>query len=486
VKNRNPLVITSSFVLFFLIVLASCKKINEATELGSDLIPVVDNINTFADTLAVETYNELFTELNDSTRILNTDIHYLGQMNNDPLFGRTTASIFLELKPSSYKYSFEDHDAITIDSVVLVLNFRDLYGDSTLPQQVVVKEIDQTNDFRRDSLYLINGTPFTTNTRTLGSKTFLPLSLNDSIKGFREQAANQLRIRLDDAFGQELLMYDSTNAYYSDSAFRKHFKGFAILPQGAGGNAVMGFQLADTNTKLAIYYHYVKGTKKDTTVRNFYFNSMTHASANFVNREHAAGQINNYLTNGVDPDQFGFIQNTPGTYVRVKIPGLANLSNRVIHRAELIVQQVADPTSDPLFPASPFLFIDALIPDGNSNSEDDKYKAIPYDLSFNSDGSLNLGGLGAISSKSFDPGGNSISVWRLNLSRYVQNVVNQREAVTDFRLSSPFFGRFSLQGTSQIFRPQINPTSTKYRVRVGGGNHPTQPMRLRIVYSNIQ
>lgn len=31
----------------------SCTKINEATELGDDLIPAVDNVNTFDTTLTV-------------------------------------------------------------------------------------------------------------------------------------------------------------------------------------------------------------------------------------------------------------------------------------------------------------------------------------------------------------------------------------------------------------------------------------------------
>ena len=485
-KNRNPLAFTASFVLFFLIFFSSCKKINEATELGSELIPEVDNINTFADTLAVETYNELFTNLNDTTPISKTDIHYLGQINNDPLFGRTTGSIFLELKPSSYKYSFQDHDAITIDSVVLVMNFRDLYGDSTISQTVTVKEVAQEANFKRDSFYLITGTPFAT-TRTLGTKTFYPKDLNDSVYAFEERAANQLRIRLDDTFGQELLTKDSTNAYLSDSAFRKYFKGFAVLPEGSSGNAVMGFALADTNTKLSLYYKYVKGTTKDTAVRHFYFNSSSSASANFVKRERDAAEIKTYLENGSTPDQFGYIQNTPGTYVRVKIPGLASLSNRVIHRAELIVKQVYDPT-DALFTPPSNLFIDALVPDANGNPEDDKYKAVPYDLTFNNDGSMNLAGLGAIATRTFD-NANPVSVWRLNLSRYVQNVVNKREAPTDFRIYSPFFAEFLLaQGSATTLYRQINPTSTKYRVKVGGGNHPdrSKQMLLRIVYSNIQ
>jgi hypothetical protein len=311
--------------------------------------------------------------------------------------------------------------------------------------------------------------------------------LNDSVFAYRERAANQLRIRLDDTFGQRLLNYDSTNAYLSDSAFRKHFKGFAIMPSGGSGNAVMGFALADTNTKLSIYYNYVKGSKKDTSMRNFYFNTTTGANANIVKREYAPGEISSHLSTNT-PDQFGYIQNTPGTYIRVKVPELANLSNRVIHRAELIVQQVAgDPVTDALFTAPTYMFIEAKIPDSNNDPNDDNYKAVPYDLTFNSDGSLNLTGLGAVATKSFDQAGNSISVWRMNLSRFVQNIVNKRETVTDFRLSSPYYTKFLIGSSSNQIpvSPQINPTSTKFRVRVGGGTHTEQPMRLRIVYSNI-
>jgi hypothetical protein len=480
VKNRNPLFFLSAFVLFFLVAFTSCKKINEATELGSELIPAVDNINTFADTLDVETYNELFTELQDTIPIDEQTLHYLGHIGNDPFFGKTSASIFLQLKPSTYTYSFPENDAIAIDSVVLVLNYRDLYGDSTLQQRVNVFEITQSSEFRYDSNYLIRSNSFTTG-RQLGSKAFFPKDLNDSIKGFREAAANQLRIPLNNSFGQELLNNNGTNAYISDSAFNKYFKGFAIVPEDMG-NAVMGFALPDTNTKLAIYFKYTKSGKDSTLVRNFNFTASS-ASANLVKRDYTGSPLGSAV--GSVQDDFGYIQNTPGSYVRVKVPELATLSNRVIHRAELIVQQVYDPL-DALFTSSPFLFVDALIPDNDNNPDNDKYKAIPYDFAFNSDGSVNLEGLGGVATKGFS-GANSINIWRLNLTRYFQNVVNKKETATDLRLYSPYYADFRYEQTAtpgNVIRP-INLFTTKYRVRVAGGNHPTQRMRVRIIYSNI-
>ncbi len=491
-KNRNPLAFYSSIVLLLLVVFASCKKINEATELGADLIPTVDNINTFADTLAVETYNELFTELNDSTRISYANQQFLGHISNDPLFGKTTASMFLELKPSSYPFSFGNGTNFQIDSVVLVLSYKETYGDTTVSQKVNVFELDESTTFKADSNYLIRSNTLAY-TNFLGSKTFVPRELNDSITLFREKSANQLRIRLDDVFGQNLLNKNGLETYTSDEKFKAFFKGFAIVPDiSSGGNAVMGFQLTDTNSKLAIYYNYTNASSSIIdTVSMFRFRTDSSAAANLVTRDYNGAEIKTYLTNaGTEPDPLGFIQNTPGSYVRVKIPELANLNNRVIHRAELIVKQVADP-SDALFPASPFLFIDALIQDSDPDPEKDKYRGVPYDFNYTSAGSPDLEALGAVASKTFDISGKSISFWRLNLTRYIQNIVNKREAATDFRLSSPYVARFMMPGLNNALTPvlqQINQTSTKYRVRVAGGNHPepTQRMGLRIVYSNIQ
>src|SRR5690348_18347323 len=82
---------------------SSCRKINEATELGGDLIPAVDNINTFDTTISVEATNGIFDLLHDSLRLSRNEEHWLGKITNDPIFGATDARLFLELKPQFYK-----------------------------------------------------------------------------------------------------------------------------------------------------------------------------------------------------------------------------------------------------------------------------------------------------------------------------------------------------------------------------------------------
>ena len=67
-----------------------CTKL-DTTTLGSDLIPVVDNINTFADTFNVVTSQGYFV---DSSHVSRDDYNALGNISNDPLFGKTNANVF--------------------------------------------------------------------------------------------------------------------------------------------------------------------------------------------------------------------------------------------------------------------------------------------------------------------------------------------------------------------------------------------------------
>lgn len=458
---------------------------NEATDLGSSLIPPIDNLTTFDTTLSVEAYNGLFTADEDSMAVTDESVlQFLGNINNDPLFGKTEASMYFELRPGYFKYSFPfaKNDLIALDSVVLVLGYSGIYGDSILPQQVGVYEIPASQSFRYDSshTYSIYKSNITVGDGLGPVKTIIPQTLNDSVFPYNEQSANQLRIPLYNSFGQRLLNYDSTNAYASDSAFKTYLNGIAILPQNNGiANGLMAFDLTDTNTKLSLYVRYKKEDKIDTAVVNFRLANFP-AIANYINRDYTGSQQATYQ-GGTEPDDLLFIQNAPGSYATIKVPGLKSLSNRIIHRAELIVEQVADPL-DNIFPAPQYLYLDAY------DSANTKYRTVPYDFGFTSAGTLNSDDFGMRGQKTTDNAGNEITIWRFNLSRYLQHMVNGTEPAYSFRLSAPFRISETYRGegtTDMQQRLQINSAYAVGRVRVGGGNHVTQRMRLRIIYSKL-
>ncbi|MEP6699811.1 MAG: DUF4270 family protein [Bacteroidota bacterium] len=472
------------------ILFSACKKINEATELGAGLIPPVDNINTFDTSISIQAFNDTFGLANDSQYLSRNEEFFLGRINTDPFFGKTDARLFLELKPLFYKFAFANSrpDSLHIDSVVLVLNYVETYGDSTVPQTVNVYEIDQSSDFRRDSFYLIRKNNFTYS-NLLGSRTFTPQLLDDSVKAYRDTTKNQLRIRLNNSFGTRLLGYDSsaTGAYFNDSIFRTKFKGFALQSMNTG-EAVIGINLISNNTKLAIYYRYEKNLKTDTTVAYFGFNGTSasekdaSAVANYIKRDYTGTPLAASV-GGSNPDPIVYIQNSPGSFATIKIPDLANLSNRLIHRAELIVEQLYDPL-DPVYKAPELLYLDAADPSITRNY---KFRTIPYDLQYTPTG-FDLRSFGTIPQNGFDASGNKIKIWKFNLSRYVQHVLTHTQSLYELRLFAPFTLNESYgipPGIDQVFPFFVNPTIVKGRVRLGGGNHPTQRMRLRLIYSKL-
>jgi hypothetical protein len=487
VKNRYSALSFIAIITTVAILFSACRKINEATELGGGLIPPVDNITTFDTTLSVQTFNDTFGLANDSQYLSRAEEHFLGIINNDPFFGKTDARMFFELKPAIYgAYPFARKDSVKIDSIVLVMSYLETYGDTNTAQQIKVYELDQTNNFKSDSAYLIRKENLTYNTSTplsIPGQIFFPRNLNDTVKAFRDTTTNQLRIKLDTNFARRLFTYDTSDAYKNDSIFRARFKGFAVRTEG-GGNAAMGFALGDFNTKLAIYYNHPKvgGGGRDTTVYYFFFTSLS-AAAQYVKRDYTGTVLDASLNNGTIEDPVVYLQGSPGTFANVKIPDLANLSNRLIHRAELIVEQLYD-ISDSTFYAPPVMYLDASDPTITATY---KFRTIPYDLAYTPTG-FDFNSFGVIPLNGKDPSGNPIKVWKFNVSRYVQHILTKTQKLYDLRLSVPFTlnEQYGIPpGTDQTFPMFLNPTIVKGRVRAGGGNHPTQRMRLRLIYSKL-
>ena len=481
---RTKLTLAFTALIFFSLLAWQCTKI-DTTNLGGGLIPVVDNVNTFEEIINVvaNNFDSVSIPGKGCVTIYPTDDHALGYIGNDPYFGTTKATIYTEVKPPLFPFYLSGTPSgRTLDSIVLVLSYLRTFGDSTVPQSVQVHEI--LNNFLPDSS-TCSSYPF--KAAILGTTNYTPQRLADSVKGFMEASKNELRIKLSAALGLQFIAQDSstTSAFYSDSTFRAFFKGFAIVPDNLG-NALSYFNLADTNTKLAVYYKYKRPALTDTVVvTNFRLNVLAN-TANNIARSRAGSEIAQNTNHPATGDNFIYIQSSPGSFAELKIPGLKGLSNRIVHRAELIIDQAYSPLQlNQYFTPPSFLFLD--IKDTGKY-----YLPIPCDFTV-AGGSPDLSSFGGYKTTAKDASGNNIARYTFNISRFVQKIITNGRINSTLRLSAPNyvstpFGYFDDcgQGVPPLLFALNNIAfgSVKF---VGGITTSTSVnrIRLRIIYSKI-
>ncbi len=514
--QRNLLRTPQLFTAFLFLFAISCTKI-DTTSLGTDLIPAVDNVHTFADTLVITGMQGTF---NDSSRARYTDYHPLGSITNDPLFGTTSSDLYLELKPGFFPYYFGNSgDTIdnvispslganntSFDSVVLCLAVKSFYGDTTLPQILSVYQINNatTNfDTRKgeygDTAYLLNYVPN-------GGDQFpalnngisiLPAALNDTFhypgtnKG---TSVNQIRIRLSTDFLQTLIgtnrdttiANNPTGIYRSDSLFREKIKGFHVKTEGMG-NGLFYVDLTDQSTRLEVHYKKRRNNVIDTSYSAFYFSTGAStdisSQATHLERDRTGAEIASGSSDVL------YIQSTPGTYASLSIPALSTMQNSIIHRAELVVEQINDPLYKILLPPA-YLYLDVI----DTASSGDKFKPVYYDanpsISYNPDESagtyyllasagIDFNYFGGYARLKDDGAGNSQFYYNFNLTRHVQHILANGLYNYKFRLFAP--QRVNYYGFSYSYKNLL----ADGRAKIGNGNHPTRKMYMRVVYSKL-
>ncbi len=496
--------ILSAFTFFVFTFLFSCTKI-EYTTLGGDLVPDVDNVNTFDTTLDVTTEN--IQQNDDTTKLYYYDELVAGQIKTDPVFGPTSAAIFFELKPSTFSSTNTARNFIDsslnagsttgYDSTVLSLKFDGGYGDSTQPIEFQVYALFDTLARLQDSIYPLNRT-FRTETLLLGSKSVSLQSLTrDSILVSRSTTLSykktmELRIPVD-LRGKDRwinLLKDSL-ALTDEMNYRDKFKGFAIkaIPSSPTGSLAY-FTISDTATKLQFYYRRKNGggTVIDTTNTNFYFNPNNSGYANNVDWTRGRNsELAPYLTPGAD--SFIYVKTNPGTQIRIRIQGLENVSNRIIHRAELKTYVIPTQSDDILTPP-PVIYLERY-----DTAIANAYLPIPRDLNpnelygtcFPSTNGINYGYFGGYP-RNERMNNTNTKFYAFNISQYVQQIVTHQLLNSSLRLTANMNAQYINCNSGVPFRATSNIISYG-RVKLGGGGlkGPLAPykMRLRIIYSKI-
>ncbi|MFT3907901.1 MAG: DUF4270 family protein [Ferruginibacter sp.] len=506
--NKRILSLTLTGFLIIILLDWSCTKL-DTTNIGSDLIPAVDNINTFADTFAINTTQGVFVDTTKLT-VSNTLENYVFGKTDDPLMGRTDAALFLQLKPNFYPYYIgSPGDTIVhLDSIVLCLSYKGAYGDTAnTPITLQVNSVPSNIHGDWDSLttpHNVNYAPVLQPYGTLlGTRTFTIQSLGSYqfIGKGKDSVINQIRVKLTEpifvsGFAEADSIYNF-GIYSRDSLFRAFNNGFVVSM--TQGNALLYTQLSDPSTRLELHYKRKNGTAvlSDTSWSYFSFNNGSGGSAaprRCAVADHIVRTRNPLPTPG---DQEIYLQTDPGTYANLKIPQLTGYSNRIIHRAEIIMEEIpGDPVADGYFPEPGYLYLD-LVDSGTS-----KWKPIYFDLNpsyaydpdyknsayyFPGNNVVDYTYFGGTPKQITDataPSGKRAQ-YAINVTRYVQQIVTKQTPNYEMRLFAPY----------NIIYPQYKPDVIPYsnsiangRVRLGGGNavDPKYRMRLRIIYSKLK
>jgi len=477
--SKNQYKSAVSGILLFLAFAVGCTKI-DTTTLGENLIPAVDNIHTFDTTFQVIAVNY------DSTvcdTIYRTAPQPIGVISNDPLFGKTTANVYVEMKPQFFPFNFPVADAssIEIDSAVMVLQYSHSFGDTNMLQKINIYQLSDSFDLT--TAYTNCRVLDYDNSVLLAQKSFYPRLLRDSVHAYKEEAANQLRIPFSTTFAQKFID-DSAQIFKSDNDFIKYFKGFALVPEeSTGGNGLNYFDF--TTSHFAIYMRYKKGGTADTTVINFALSGSSGLSNSIVH-DYSSGEIANHLAHPASGDSLIFIQTSPGSYALLNIPALTGLSNRVINKAEIIVDQAYSSNAlNDIFSAPENLYIETK----DSSISNDEYIPIPCDFS-GTELQTNFQYMGGRKITTTNSAGDSVAEYHLNITRYLQSMVTKGKQNLTLRLSAPYFIRNKstyVDWCGQGIAPFtfLRNDAGDGRIMINGTNNTPTHIRLHVVYSTI-
>jgi hypothetical protein len=444
---------------------------NESTILGRNLVPDSELIHT----QETDTFTILARTVyrpDDSLVSNYQTVMAAGATTGDPVFGKTTAITYAQFGLLQSGFSYEGTGQV-LDSVVLSVAYAGYYGDSLGKQQYTVYRIkdpefnDTTLYYTHQQLAIDHGNP-------LGTATASAYGLQDSVSVWGIKEAPQLRIRLSNAFGNELLQQSASGAFANDSAFHIWLNGLALVPDSATGGrkSLIYLGLNSDYTGISVYYH---NSTDDSLQAFFPFNVQTCAFANYIHRDYTGSVAEQHFgdTTSLKGDSLIFLQSNPGLYANIDIPYLQNFPNAIINKAELIMTQIPDAASD-IFTAPDYLFLW-------------KYKGPAKDtLGYIYDvGAVidpvygtqltNLSYFGGARKTITNSSGERVAQYRINITRYLQHLLRANPSYPETNY-----------GFRLVVRDASGNTPDIGRVVLGGGYHSNYALKLHVVYTKIK
>jgi len=261
------LLLFSSFFLF------SCNK--EPDLVGLDILPGGDMLNgELMDTATVVAYSVF----DDSVLTSGMAYGVVGSIYDEE-FGKTTASLYTQIRMTSNAPVFGSSPVV--DSVVLVLPYYSLIGDSSAPQTFKVYELSESLNSEKE--YYSNNPGIAYNESSLlAEQTFIPRVSDSIVIDSVTKIPPQLRLVFNKPLFAQKIMFATASDLENNDNFIQYFKGIAITSNTEntpGAGSLITFNLLSTSSFLKMYYH----NSTDTLEYNF---AITSASARFNRYDH--------------------------------------------------------------------------------------------------------------------------------------------------------------------------------------------------------
>jgi hypothetical protein len=413
----------------------------------TSLLPAGDSFQVSGtDTVTIITS----TQGQDSLITSNTLVATFGQVSDQPHFGQMRSSIYMQFRLPTNNVDLGD--SIVFDSCVLALRYNGDYGDLAIPMQIELLELTEQLDV---SLPYYNFSTFSTFTNNLAQTPTQILNTIDSVYPVDGPKFAQLRIRIDDAWGENLMNQSGGSNFQDNASFRNFFPGFYLTSTHTNGDGFAYLNLVNVDSRLTLYYH-------TPTVDSLFFNFpigdesayITHSEPDYTGT--TAEQLVNNPTQG--GDSIFMAQSLCGLRGKVEFPYLQSLQDVAINKAELIVTLDDSDTTFPYPNSMLAVSVDAW-DDPSLDVKTDIYEAF----------------FGFLGSQYFSAGPENVTIngiskirYVFNISAYVQNVVNGSGDNKGLYLF-PFLDNFRA-GRATFY----------------GGNHSQFPVTLNLTYTKIE
>jgi len=290
-------------ILLFSVVAGGCKQGDQT--LGINLLPGVKILDTRYHQEKASISTSIFTDT--KIRVDRPAYNLLGSFN-DPLFGRTDASFAAQFRlPYHPDYSA----TASIDSIVLRMTYKKIYGDTLSSQTLQVYELADGLNYDAKYLSSFNIKNLASST-LIGTGHFIPKFRTDSLQ--TDTTEQVIRVPLNKSFGSNLLGIDSLKMTSNDD-FLKIFKGLFIssTPISRKGTLV---SVNATASMIVLYYH---DAASDTLGFAYRVTANSANVASYVH-DYSLARFYTNLNKENNTDSLIYVQPTGGIKSKILVP----------------------------------------------------------------------------------------------------------------------------------------------------------------------